>query len=141
MKRFPDSARVCFVGDSITHTESLYDSDRVHPNERGHFVMAQTFLASQGLEYSEPMGFSAEIEEWYATVRKIRNTVATEYFVVPNYTELDGEARMNAVKEYIANMEKNGDDPGEYLKNLVYSYVEDKPYQAEYVEFVKKFMK
>lgn len=122
-------------------TDSLYDADRVHPNERGHFIMAQTFLSSQGFEYPEPMTFSNEIEEWYTTVRKIRCTVATEYFVVPNYTELDGDARMNAVKAYIADMEKNGDDPGAYLKNLVYSYVENKPHQAEYIEFVKRFMK
>lgn len=32
---------------------SLYAPDGVHPTERGHYLMAKTFLASQGLTIDE----------------------------------------------------------------------------------------
>ena len=122
-------------------TEVLYATDRVHPTEEGHFVMAKTLLAAQGLELSEPMEYSEELEEWYEATQKIRNIITAEFFVVPNYTECTDEERIEAVKKRFEEAQKGINDPGEYIRTVMQRHINYKPHQKELIEFVKSYMK
>lgn len=122
-------------------TKVLYATDRVHPTEDGHFVMARTLLAAQGLELSEPMEYSEELEEWYEATQKIRNIITAEFFVVPNYTECSDAERIEAVKKRFEEAQKGINDPGEYIRTVMQRHINYKPHQKELIEFVKNYMK
>ncbi|MBR3893914.1 MAG: SGNH/GDSL hydrolase family protein [Clostridia bacterium] len=122
-------------------TETLYDSDRVHPNERGHFWMASTFLAFQGIDYPQPEAASAEVEQWSVISKKLRDTIGAEYAFVPNYFALDDDARMRAIRALLKAVETKKVDLNAYQQRLLHRYVENKPHQKEYLEFVRAFMK
>jgi lysophospholipase L1-like esterase len=119
----------------IMQSESVYLPDRVHPNALGHKYMAKTFLKAQGIELVETEEFSKEIEEWYAIVQKLRDTMAAEYLTVKDYTLLSDSERIAVVKK---NLESEKD---EYIKYLLKTHVEEKPNQQKYIEFTKNFMK
>lgn len=119
--------------------EVLYAPDRVHPTDAGHFVMARTLLAAQGLELSEPMEYSEELEEWYDAVQKIRNLMAAEFILVPNYLELSDDERSAVIKERYNSTENGIKDP--YLRTLAERHMNNKPNQKELIEFVKSYMK
>jgi len=124
-------------------TETLYAPDRVHPTDRGHYVMAKIFLASQGLTIDEEAPLADDINEWYETVQKLRCVIATEYFNVPNYTELSDAERIKAVNERLAAAEA-GADLGvhtKYFTELMRAYVQNKSHQQEYIAKIKEFMK
>ena len=120
-------------------TEVLYAPDRVHPTDAGHFVMARTLLAAQGLELSSPMEYSEELEEWYGAMQKIRNIVAAEFILVQDYTELTDEERSAAIKMLVENNDQKIKDP--YIRSLADRHINNKPHQRELVEFVKSYMK
>jgi lysophospholipase L1-like esterase len=124
-------------------TESLYAPDGVHPSERGHYVMAKIFLASQGLTIDEEAPFPDDIKEWYDTVQKLRGVVATEYFMVKDYTELSDEDRIKIVHAKLAEAEAGADfgKHTEYFTNLMRAYVQNKSHQQEYIAKIKEFMK
>lgn len=124
-------------------TESLYATDGVHPTERGHYIMAKIFLAAQGLTIDEEALFPDDIKEWYDTVQKLRGVVATEYFMVKNYTELPDEERIKIVHEKLAEAEAGADfgKHTEYFTSLMRAYVQNKSHQQEYIEKIKEFMK
>ena len=121
---------------------NLYAPDRVHPNEEGHVLMAKTFLASQGIPWEAPDQYPPEIEEWYAVTKKLRNVVATEFLTVPNYIHLNDAERMTAVQSTYDTRGKEGTfRPDDYVDSLIKAYLTEKPRQAEYLAYVKNFMK
>ena len=122
-------------------TEVLYATDRVHPTDAGHFVMARALLAAQGLELSEPMKYTEDLEKWYEATQKIRNIIAAEFFVVPNYTECSDEDRIEAVKKRLEEVNQGINDPGEYIRTVMQRHVNYKPHQKELIDFVKSYMK
>lgn len=122
-------------------TETLYAPDRVHPNDRGHFFMAKAFLEYQGAELAVSEAFSSDIEEWYGITQKLRNVVAAEYILVKGYTELSCEERMAKIQARLDEARINGSLKDDYVGKLMQGYSELKPHQADYVEYLKKFMK
>lgn len=122
-------------------TESLYDPDRIHPNPRGHALMAKVFLATLGIDYDVVATFSEDIERWYDTTQTLRNIITTEFLMVPNYLDLQDDERMKKVEEHYENIKNGTYDPGQYFVRLVEAYVTEKTRQAEYIDSVKKFMK
>ena len=140
------SIPLCDYHTAVTkamQSESLYAPGRVHPNERGHYVMAKAFLAAQDLTIDEESPLTDDIKEWYDTVQKLRGVVATEYFMVKDYTELSDEERIKIVHKRLAEAEA-GADLGvhtAYFTTLMRAYVTDKSKQKEYVSKVKAFMK
>lgn len=123
--------------------EDIYAPDGVHPTEHGHYIMAKIFLASQGLTIDEESPLPNDINEWFETVQKLRCVIATEYFNVPNYTELSDAERIKAVNERLALAEA-GADLGEHTKyftELMRAYVQNKSHQQEYIAKIKEFMK
>lgn len=140
------SIPLCDYHTAVTkamQSESLYAPDRVHPNERGHYVMAKAFLAAQDLTIDEESPLTDDIKEWYDTVQKLRGVVATEYFMVKDYTELSDEERIKIVHEKLAEAEAGADfgKHTEYFTNLMRAYVQNKSHQQEYIAKIKEFMK
>jgi len=125
----------------VMQTEILYAPDRVHPTEAGHLVMARTLLAAQGLGLSAPMEISNELREWYDATQKIRNIIAAEFILVPNYTELSHGERSAAIKKRLAEAENGINPTDDYIRSLMHRHIANKPYQREDVGFVKSFMK
>ena len=124
-----------------TQTEVIYSTDRVHPNERGHFYMAKAFLASQGLELSAPEDIPPEVEEWYGITQKLRNVVTAEFFATPDYLTLSDSERFEAVKTQVEKIDNKLAEFGDYVEGLFRRYLENKPRQTEYIEAVKRLMK
>ena len=121
--------------------EVLYSSDRVHPNNRGHFYMAKEFLASQNLELSDDETSSVAIEKWYSLTQKIRDVVAAEYFSSPDYLKMTSEERFDLIKSLVEKMNQKPVDDGDYVGGLFRRYLVNKPHLAEYIDAVKQFMK
>ena len=125
----------------VMQTEVLYAPDRIHPTETGHFVMARTLLAAQGLELSAPMKIDKELEAWYDATQRIRNIIAAEFILVPNYIELSHKERSAAIKKRLAEAENGTNPTDDYIRSLMHRHIANKPHQNEHVEFVKSFMK
>ena len=112
--------------------EALFNPDHVHPNDKGHYRMAECFLRAQGLWADEYQSIDdvirdAGLDEWHTLVGKLRDLYAGEWMIVCNYS-LSFEEKMKAAKEYI-EQEKWGDFL--YFKNLSKTYYENKPKEAE----------
>jgi lysophospholipase L1-like esterase len=118
--------------------EVLYGADRVHPTKDGHFYMAKCFLEFQGLELSE-REISKDLDEWRKAVNSLRDTLATEHFLLNDDFTKSDEERMAAICAY-------RDDPVEgphkdYFLSLARAYPENKKRQKENLAFVREFMK
>lgn len=122
-------------------TASLYAPDRVHPNEDGQLVMAKTLLSEQGIELPEEMEIPADIEKWGDTVQRIRNVVAAEFILIPNYLELTAVERAEAIKKRLEDANNGINPPDDYIRSLMHRHIANKPHQKEHMEFIKKFMK
>ena len=122
-------------------SEVLYSTDRVHPNDRGHFYMAKAFLDSQGLELCDDMEISADIEEWYSLTQKIRDVVTAEFFASPDYLTMTDEERFDAVRSQVERIDKGLADFGDYVGGLFRRYLVDRPRLSEYINAVKQIMK
>lgn len=120
-------------------TEVLYATDRVHPNNAGHFVMARTLLAAQGLTLSSPIKNSNGLGEWYDATQKIRNIIAAEFLL--GYNDLPQEERAAAIKKHLQEVEEGAVSADKYMRTLMHGHVANKPQQYAYVEFIKSFMK
>ena len=122
-------------------SENLYNADRVHPTQKGHMQMAKTFLEFQGLELAEKESYPLELEEWYAVVQKLRNIIATEYFNIPGYTDMDSGERSAIIQKLYDGLKAGTYETTPYFASLIDAYPENKKKQAEYIEFVKHFMR
>ena len=137
---------LCDYHTAITkaiQSEDLYAPDGVHPTPEGHYRMAEAFLAFQGMTADGDRSFPDDLNEWYEVVQKLRGVVATEYFMVKDYTEIPDDKRYEIVKERLAAAEA-GEDLGvhaKYFTELMRSYIVDKPHKKELVARIKEFMK
>lgn len=121
--------------------ENLYNSDRVHPTVRGHELMAKTFLAMQGIEMQSPECFSEKIEEWYDKTQRLRNVIAAEYFMLPEYATMTDEERIIAMADIHEKIMSGLRGTTPYFKSLVEAYPKNKPHEAQLIEWLKGFMK
>lgn len=122
--------------------ETLYEPDRVHPTPRGQALMAKVFLKTLGIDYDETVEtFSKEIDEWYDMTHILRNVVATEFIMVPNYLDMTNDERLAKVTELHENILNDTYHTDPYLEKLIKQYVVEKPRQAQLVDFAKKSMK
>lgn len=122
----------------VMQTENIYDEDHVHPTLRGHYYIAKCFLEFQGLELGEEKELPADIARWHETVVNIRDTIATEYFVLFGNFSNTPEQRMAAVVDYLEN--GNG-YMGEYITNLAKRYFENKSNQQTNIQYAIDFMR
>ena len=123
----------------IIQTETIYNPDRVHPNDRGQYYMAKCFLEFQGLDIGEEKPLPNNVQKWHEVVGKLRNTIATEHFILKDDFTTTKQQRWDAIKDYLEN-EQTGEYV-EYFKFLAREYQTDKPKQAENIQFTIDFMK
>ena len=121
--------------------ENLYSPDRVHPTVYGHQIMAKTFLLTQGIDIESAEGFSAEIEEWHSMTQRLRNVIATEYFMLPGYATMADEERITRMAKIYDDIMSGARDTTPYFKSLVEMYPKNKPYEAELIASIKRIMK
>lgn len=119
--------------------EPLFASDHVHPNERGHYYMAKCFLAFQDMDLGEETALPADIQKWHEAVGLVRNTIATEHFILHDDFTTTQEQRIAAIKDYHEH-EQTGPYSA-YFKVLAAQYMEIKAQQQENIQFTIDFMK
>lgn len=114
-------------------TEALYNPDHVHPNDRGHYRMAECLLASQGLTADPYMPIEQireadrPFDEWCAISGKIAGLYAVEWMVIRNYG-LPTAEKLALVQSYIDDGRYN-ESP--YFKNITKQFMENKPREPE----------
>ena len=113
----------------------------MHPNAQGHKAMAKAILDLQGIGFEPSDRYSDDIEEWYGVTQSLRNIITTEYFTVPNYTSLSDADRASYVATLNAGLADGSYKTTDYFASLIRQYGAHKPRQAEYIEYVKSFMK
>lgn len=123
----------------VMQTETIVNPDRVHPTDRGQYYMAKCFLAFQGLDLGEEKPLPADVAKWYEVVQKVRNTIATEHFILKDDFTTTDEQRMTAIREWLAT-EHDGEH-SDYFRSLCEQYVEIKKDQKDNIRFVMDFMK
>lgn len=123
----------------IIQTETIYNSDRVHPTNRGQYYMAKCFLEFQGFDLGEEKPIPPDVQKWHEIVGLIRNTIATEHFILQDDFTTTNQERWNAIKKYLEN-EQTG-PYADYFKQLSKQYLEIKSQQQENIQFTIDFMK
>ncbi len=122
-------------------TQSLYNPDRVHPNEAGHFLMAKTFLSFQGITLDEWAEIPTDLQEWYDTTQKLRHIITAEFLNIPTYADMTHEQRIAAMGERHDQAQTNPEAYDPMARFRIEFYPIHKPHQDEYVAAVKQFMK
>ncbi len=121
--------------------ETLYSSDGIHPNAVGHYFMAKSFLAAQGLALGDNRDFPEELREWHTKINKLRDIIATEYRIVPEYYNLPHDERHAIVKATDEEVKAGTREVSEYWKHLIATYLDNKGDQEELIKFIIDFMK
>ena len=93
-----------------------------------------------GVEISEDTESSPEIKEFQDIVLKLRNTVAIEHFLLEDDFSLSHEKRYEIIKNYIPK-DHSKENHAEYFMSLAVPYLEDKPRQKEYLDYIRNFYK
>lgn len=120
---------LCDLHSYITEklqTETLYDSDRVHPNERGHYYMAKCFLSHQDLELGEQKPIPECLSELNSVTQDIAHMFFVERHVVEDY-EIPTAQKLGIVRDYIESKKY----PSELYKELSEKYLDIKPRQEK----------
>ena len=133
---------VCDYHDYFTRvmqTETIYNPDRVHPTDRGQYYMAKCFLKFQGYNLGKEKELPEDIKKWHKVVGLVRNTIATEHFILNDDFTTTQQQRFDAIKDYLEN-EQTGPYVN-YFKELSKQYQDIKPKQQENIQFTIDFMK
>lgn len=69
----------------IETQEDVYSPDRVHPTDHGHYLLAKTFLAHQGLEIDKEAPIPDYFDRWAEAVTRLRDVYGAEHMIVENY--------------------------------------------------------
>ena len=113
--------------------ETLYNPDRVHPNDQGHHRMACTVLSAQGLtpdDYRplvEELSDLPPLAEWNALAAKVTSIYAVEWMVVRNF-ELPNDEKLALVQRTI---DENKWDGVPYFQNITAAYMKNKPSEGD----------
>ena len=121
--------------------EPLYNPDRIHPNDRGQWRMAECILRAQGLKIDpytpiESVTEKAGLADWAAVTGRVRNLYATEWMLVRDYSA-PLPRKLKIMEDYIAHESWNG---FLYFEKLSRDYLADKPQQAALEKEVDRLM-
>ncbi len=120
--------------------EVLFEADRVHPNPRGQYHIANCFLAFQRCSLGTEQALPADVEAWHRTVAELRDMVTAEHFILADRFDLPDDRRMAAMERYLS-ADHSGEPDQELSVRLAGQYLRTKPAQAEKLRFIKDFMK
>ncbi len=120
-------------------SEDIISPDRVHPLEAGHRIMAETFLRSQGLE-PDGVPLTEEALQWRSRAGLLRNLIATEYFIVPDYINVPRCERAKIIANRLAAVDR-GEEIFLFFEKLMREYVVKHGERDSLVEWLKAAMK
>ena len=100
-----------------TGEEILYYPDRVHPNDRGSYLMAKCFLDCLGMELGEQQAFPDYFQAWTEIVL-IKKKIYTVEIMYPFHMPL--QEKIEKVKARL----QSGEQLTEYLRSALSLYVE-----------------
>jgi len=122
-----------FIAEQIK-TQILYNDDRIHPNDLGHYYIAKCFLRNQGLDIGEFKDFPEYLEKWRQTVISYRKIFATEYLIIKN-DEIKAEEKIALIKDYLEKREYikpyHTESLNQFFKEIAQNYIANKPRQSE----------
>ncbi len=109
--------------------ERLFNSDRLHPDDRGHWRMAETFLSAQGFKIDswqtrDKEAASAGLLQWDRLSRKIASVNSAEFLVVRD-NSLDNSGKLAKVRKWISDHSKL--PKGDYMMSISRDYLAFKP--------------
>ncbi len=113
--------------------ETIYNPDHVHPNDRGHHLMAGCILSSQGLTpepykvLSEELSDLPALAEWNSLAGKITSMYAVEWMVVCNF-ELPRCEKLELVQKTIDDGKWDGIP---YFQAITANYMMYKPLEED----------
>ncbi|MBE6612861.1 MAG: hypothetical protein E7632_10255 [Ruminococcaceae bacterium] len=124
--------------------EALYNPDRIHPNDFGHYRMAECFLNAQGLEAPEYRTLDEILEEpvigeWKQLTHLIRRVWGTELMLVRDY-EMPLEEKLKKMQDYIDDRGWSGSPVAITLEALSKEYLIYKPKEAEMTARISEIM-
>lgn len=112
--------------------EKLYGDDRVHPMPLGHKLMAETFLAAQGLDFddfatAEDAADAAGLRDWLVAWRHYRLLVSAEPLSFSaDELALPVEERVRALTSRLAEKTASGEWPqGNFFRLVAEIYIAD----------------
>ena len=118
----------------VAQFDAVIRTDRVHPNELGHYHMAKCFLEFQGYDIGEYKDIPEYLSEWRNRVAELRDIHAAEYLIIQDYS-LSTEERINKTKEKLVAGTFN-----DYFTYLSKRYLENKPKQKQIEEEIVELM-
>ena len=125
-----------------TKTNILYNDDRIHPNDLGHYYIAKCFLKNQGLEIGEFKDFPAYLEKWRQAVISYRGIYAVEHMVIKDDAATPKQ-KVEFIKNYLINQKYLNPNRTEsvnlFFKKIAEEYVENKLNQSELYLQIDKF--
>lgn len=121
------------MSELISAGEKLFNDDHVHPNDFGHWRMAETLLAAQGLPCApyrsrEETAAAAGLAEWDPLSVRLAEVLSTEWLIVRDET-LDVAAKLEKVRDWLARNE-GSPDANPYIVRIARDYLRDKPREA-----------
>ena len=81
--------------------ENLYNPDRVHPNEKGHYHIASCILNALGFENAEYAPIPSYMDEIRSKVQALRYIYFAELVIIGNYA-LPLEEKRKKIEAYLA---------------------------------------
>ncbi len=129
-------ARFC----ELYPVEPLFNADHIHPNDLGHYRIAEFILRSQGLTIDPFLPLeeaTAAISEWRQVCHRVRRVYATEWMIVRNFTA-PWEQKKAIVEEYLANWKPDG--RAAVLETLAREFLVNKPLEPSDTAFVNRCM-
>jgi len=119
--------------------KSLYNPDRVHPSDRGHYEMAKCFLSFQGLDIGDYSETPHYLDSWRSWNEKLRNIYMAEFLLICDYSKKT-EQKLDFISDYISNERWKGSGCDECFESIAKRYAENKPKQAEIEKCIINFM-
>ena len=110
----------------IIQSETIYESDHVHPNARGQFYMAKCFLQFQGEDLGDFFPLPQYLDEWRDTVKHLRDVYSAEHLMLHSFF-LDSKEGTELIHEYL----EKKPNVREVYKYLAQQYFLYKPKQND----------
>ncbi|MBQ2710141.1 MAG: hypothetical protein IJF67_17840 [Clostridia bacterium] len=125
--------------------EALYNPDRIHPNDMGHYRMAECFVNAQGREMVpyrpiEEIKADGRIGEWMTLTHLVRRLYGSEWMLVKvDYHAPIGE-KLAYMQKYVDEQRWVGTGPAATFEALSKEYLLYKPKEAEMVARISEIM-
>lgn len=117
--------------------ELLYNTDRVHPNDKGQYHMAKCFLSFQGFDIGEYAPIPEYLDTWREKVAVQRNIWMAEKNIIWKF-DLTPEEQIARIKAYVEEFQE--DEARAVFVEAGKKYLKTKPMQKQLFEEINYLM-